>query len=74
MGMASEFKEFIAKGNVMDPLELIDAYGSDALRFTIAALTGPGRDVKLGRKRVEDQPLYKRFWAATAEERRAKLP
>jgi valyl-tRNA synthetase len=43
-----------SKGNVMDPLELIEAYGADALRFTIAALTGPGRDVKLGRKRVED--------------------
>ena len=43
-----------SKGNVMDPLELIDAYGADALRFTICALTGPGRDVKLGRKRVED--------------------
>jgi valyl-tRNA synthetase len=43
-----------SKGNVMDPLELVDAYGADALRFTICALTGPGRDVKLGRKRVED--------------------
>jgi valyl-tRNA synthetase len=43
-----------SKGNAMDPLELIDAYGADALRFTICALTGPGRDVKLGRKRVED--------------------
>ncbi len=43
-----------SKGNVMDPLELIDAFGADALRFTIASLTGPGRDVKLGRKRVED--------------------
>jgi valyl-tRNA synthetase len=42
-----------SKGNVMDPLELIDAYGADALRFTIAALTGPGRDIKLGRQRVE---------------------
>ncbi|NKC31544.1 valine--tRNA ligase [Falsiroseomonas selenitidurans] len=43
-----------SKGNVMDPLELIEAFGTDALRFTIASLTGPGRDVKLGRKRVED--------------------
>jgi valyl-tRNA synthetase len=42
-----------SKGNVMDPLELIDAYGADALRFTIAALNGPGRDIKLGRQRVE---------------------
>ena len=37
-----------SKGNVIDPLELIDHYGADALRFTICALTGPGRDVKLG--------------------------
>ena len=42
-----------SKGNVMDPLELIDKFGADALRFTICALTGPGRDVKLGPARVE---------------------
>ena len=38
-----------SKGNGIDPLELIDSYGADALRFTICALTGQGRDVKLGR-------------------------
>ena len=43
-----------SKGNVIDPLELIESYGTDALRFTIASLATPGRDVKLGRKRVED--------------------
>jgi valyl-tRNA synthetase len=43
-----------SKGNVIDPLELIDSFGTDALRFTIASLATPGRDVKLGRKRVED--------------------
>ncbi len=42
-----------SKGNVMDPLDLIDSFGADALRFTICALTGPGRDVKLGPSRVE---------------------
>ena len=42
-----------SKGNIIDPLELIDRYGADALRFTICALTGPGRDVKLGAARVE---------------------
>ena len=47
-----------SKGNSMDPLELIDRYGADALRFTICALTGPGRDVKLGAARVES---YRRF-------------
>ena len=54
-----------SKGNVMDPLELIDAYGADALRFTICALTGPGRDVKLGRKRVEDHRAFvTKIWNA----------
>ncbi|KAA2215215.1 valine--tRNA ligase [Teichococcus oryzae] len=43
-----------SKGNVIDPLELVDSFGADALRFTIASLATPGRDVKLGRKRVED--------------------
>ncbi|EHL98280.1 valine--tRNA ligase [Acetobacteraceae bacterium AT-5844] len=43
-----------SKGNVIDPLELVESYGTDALRFTIASLATPGRDVKLGRKRVED--------------------
>jgi valyl-tRNA synthetase len=49
----------------MDPLELIEAFGADALRFTIAALTGPGRDVKLGRKRVEDHRAFvTKIWNA----------
>lgn len=43
-----------SKGNVIDPLELVDSFGTDALRFTIASMATPGRDVKLGRKRVED--------------------
>src|SRR5260221_5991596 len=41
------------KGNTIDPLELIDQYGADALRFTIAASTAQGRDIKLGTQRVE---------------------
>lgn len=40
-------------GNVIDPLGLIDTYGADALRFTLAALTTQGRDVKLTTARVE---------------------
>jgi valyl-tRNA synthetase len=47
-----------SKGNIIDPLELIDQYGADALRFTICALAGPGRDVKLGAARVE---THRRF-------------
>ncbi|MBX5473164.1 MAG: valine--tRNA ligase [Acetobacteraceae bacterium] len=42
-----------SRGNVIDPLELIEQYGADALRFAIAAATGPGRDIKLGAARVE---------------------
>ena len=41
------------KGNVMDPLELIDEYGADALRFTLAAMAAQGRDIKLSTARVE---------------------
>ena len=40
-------------GNVIDPLELIEKYGADALRFTLTALTTQGRDVKLTESRVE---------------------
>ena len=54
-----------SKGNVIDPLELIDAYGADAVRFTICALTGPGRDVKLGRQRVEGYRAFgTKLWNA----------
>ena len=42
-----------SKGNIINPLDLIDRYGTDALRFTLAALAAPGRDVKLGAPRVE---------------------
>ncbi len=42
-----------SKGNVIDPLQLIDSYGADALRFTLAALAVQGRDVKLSASRVE---------------------
>jgi valyl-tRNA synthetase len=42
-----------SKGNVIDPLELIDEYGADALRFTLAAMAAQGRDIKLSTQRVE---------------------
>ena len=42
-----------SRGNIIDPLQLIDRYGCDALRFTLAALAAPGRDIKLAESRVE---------------------
>ena len=42
-----------SKGNVIDPLELIDEFGADALRFTLAAMAAQGRDIKLAKSRVE---------------------
>jgi valyl-tRNA synthetase len=42
-----------SKGNVIDPLALIDQFGADALRFGITRLCGPGRDVKLGASTIE---------------------
>jgi len=42
-----------SKGNVMDPLVIIDEYGADALRLTLAAMAAQGRDIKLSKQRVE---------------------
>ena len=42
-----------SKGNVIDPLELMDEFGADALRFTLAAMAAQGRDIKLAKSRVE---------------------
>jgi valyl-tRNA synthetase len=42
-----------SRGNIIDPLDLIVRYGCDALRFTLAALASPGRDIKLAESRVE---------------------
>ena len=40
-----------SKGNVIDPLVLIDEHGADPLRFTLAAMAGQGRDIKLSTER-----------------------
>jgi valyl-tRNA synthetase len=54
-----------SKGNVIDPLALVDSYGADALRFTVCALAGPGRDVKLGAGRVESYRAFvTKLWNA----------
>ena len=42
-----------SKGNVLDPLELIDQYGADSLRFTLAAMAAQGRDIKMSTSRLE---------------------
>jgi len=42
-----------SKGNTVDPLELVDRFGADALRFTLAAMESQGRDIKLDERRIE---------------------
>jgi valyl-tRNA synthetase len=41
------------KGNVVDPLKMVDAYGADALRFTLTAMSGQARDIRLSTPRIE---------------------
>ena len=54
-----------SKGNVIDPISMIEAYGADALRFAICGLAGPGRDIKLGPARVESQRSFvTKLWNA----------
>ncbi len=42
-----------SKGNVIDPLDVVEQYGADALRFTLSAMAAQGRDIKLSMQRVE---------------------
>ena len=55
-----------SKGNIIDPLDLLDKYGADTLRFTLTALLNPGRDVKLSESRVKGyKSLTNKIWNAS---------
>jgi valyl-tRNA synthetase len=54
-----------SKGNVIDPLEIIDEYGTDAFRFTLAAFAAQGRDVKMSKQRVDGyRHFINKLWNA----------
>ena len=56
-----------SKGNVIDPLELIEEYGADSLRFTLISMASPGRDVKLSKDRVTgNRNFITKIWSANS--------
>ncbi len=54
-----------SKGNVIDPLELIEEFGADSLRFTLISMASPGRDVKLSKDRITgNRNFITKIWSA----------
>jgi valyl-tRNA synthetase len=55
-----------SKGNIIDPLEMMDKYGTDAFRFTLAAFTAQGRDIRMSEERIEGYKFFiNKIWNAT---------
>jgi valyl-tRNA synthetase len=54
-----------SKGNVIDPLDIMNKYGTDALRFTLTAMAAMGRDIKLAEERIGGyQSFVNKLWNA----------
>ena len=54
-----------SKGNIIDPLQMIDKYGADPFRFTLAAFTAQGRDVRMSEERIEGYKFFvNKIWNA----------
>src|SRR5213594_1053855 len=54
-----------SKGNVIDPLHVMEQFGTDALRFTLASMASPGRDIKLAEERIEGYRIFaNKIWNA----------
>ncbi|MCX7635673.1 MAG: valine--tRNA ligase, partial [Syntrophales bacterium] len=54
-----------SKGNIIDPLEMIDKFGADAFRFTLAAFTAQGRDIRMSEERIEGYKFFvNKIWNA----------
>ncbi|MDI6816801.1 MAG: valine--tRNA ligase [Actinomycetota bacterium] len=55
-----------SRGNVIDPLDVIDEFGTDALRFTLSSMATPGRDIFLSRERIEgNRNFANKLWNAS---------